>query len=71
MAVEITSRPVQVRPLTGSSAATRELAATVQNLITRHAARYFVGGGPFDVPGQRARTAGPGRAGPGCGRWPG
>jgi signal transduction histidine kinase len=55
VAVEITSRPVQVRPLTGDSAATRELAATVQDLITRHAARYYVGGGPFDVP----RTSGP------------
>ncbi len=60
VAVEITSRPVQVRPLTGDSAATRELAATVQNLITRHAARYFVGGGPFDVP----RTSGPRTSGP-------
>jgi signal transduction histidine kinase len=55
VAVEITSRPVQVRPLTGNSAATRELAAMVQNLITRHAARYHVGGGPFDVP----RASGP------------
>jgi two-component system OmpR family sensor kinase len=55
VAVEITSRPVQVRPLTSDSAATRELAATVRNLISRHAARYYVGGGPFDVP----RTSGP------------
>ncbi|MGH3068960.1 MAG: HAMP domain-containing protein, partial [Streptosporangiaceae bacterium] len=50
VAVEITSRPAQVRPLTGSSAATRELTATVQNLITRHVARYYVDGRPFDVP---------------------
>ena len=50
-AVEITARPVQVRPLTGDSAATRELAASVQNLITRHMARYYLGARPFDVPG--------------------
>jgi signal transduction histidine kinase len=51
-AVEITSRPVQVRSLTGDSAATRELAEAVQNLITRRTVRYYVGGGrPFDVPG--------------------
>jgi signal transduction histidine kinase len=50
-AVEITSRPVQVRSLTGGSTASRELAAAVQNLITRRAARYYIGGRPFDVPG--------------------
>jgi signal transduction histidine kinase len=54
-AVEIISRPVQVRPLTSDSAATRELAATVQNLITRRVARHYIGGRPFDVPG----TTGP------------
>jgi two-component system OmpR family sensor kinase len=53
-AVEITSRPVQVRSLTGDSAATSELAAAVQNLITRRTARYYVGGRPFDVPGTTA-----------------
>ena len=55
VAVEITYLPVQVRPLTGNSAAGRELTATVQNLITRHVARYYVDGQPFDVP----RTTGP------------
>ena len=50
-AVEITSRPVQVRPLTGDSAATRELATTVQHLITRRVARFYLSGRPFDVPG--------------------
>jgi signal transduction histidine kinase len=50
-AVEISSRPVQVRPLTGDSAATRELAVTVQNLITRRVARHYIGGRPFGVPG--------------------
>ena len=66
VAVEITYLPVQVRPLTGSSAATRELAAAVENLITRHVARYYIGGQPFAVP----RTTGP-QPGPGCARWPG
>jgi signal transduction histidine kinase len=55
VAVEITYLPVQVRPLTGNSAASRELTATAQNLITRHVARYYVDGQPFDVP----RTSGP------------
>jgi two-component system OmpR family sensor kinase len=55
VAVEITYRPVQVRPLTGNSAATSELATAVQNLITRHVARYYIGGQPFEVP----RTSGP------------
>jgi two-component system OmpR family sensor kinase len=59
-AVEISSRPVQVRPLTGDSAATRELAATVQNLITRRVARHYIGGRPFAVP----LTTGPGTTGP-------
>jgi two-component system OmpR family sensor kinase len=59
-AVEIRSRPVQVRPLTGDSAATRELAATVQNLITRRVARRYIGGRPFAVP----LTTGPGTTGP-------
>ena len=59
-AVEISSRPVQVRPLTGDSAATRELAATVQHLITRRVARYYIGGRPFAVP----LTTGPGTTGP-------
>ena len=56
VAVEITYFPVQVRPLTGSSAATSELAAAVANLITRHVARYYIGGQPFAVP----RTTGTG-----------
>jgi two-component system OmpR family sensor kinase len=55
VAVEITYLPVQVRPLTGDSAATRELTATAQNLITRHVARSYVGRQPFVVP----RTTGP------------
>jgi signal transduction histidine kinase len=55
VAVEISYRPVQVRPLTGNSAAARELAATVRNLMTRHLARYYVGRQPFQVP----PTAGP------------
>ena len=59
-AVEISSRPVQVRPLTGDSAATRELAATVQHLVTRRVAREYLGGRPFAVP----LTTGPAAAGP-------
>ena len=47
VAVEITDFPVQVRPLTSNTAATRELAATVQNLLTQHVARYYVNGQPF------------------------
>ena len=50
VAVEITYLPVQVRPLTGNSAATQELAATVESLISRHVARYYIGGQPFEVP---------------------
>ena len=60
VAVEITSRPVQVRPLTGNSAATRELGAAVQNLIARRVARYYVGDQPFAVP----LTTGPRTGGP-------
>jgi len=67
-AVEISSRPVQVRPLTGDSAATRELAATVQHLITRRVARYYIGGRPFDVPARRGQAARGGPADPGPGQ---
>jgi signal transduction histidine kinase len=59
VAVEITGFPVQVRRLTSDTAATRELAATVQNLLTRHVARYYVHGQPFTVPlAGGPRTAG-------------
>ncbi len=51
VAVKITGLPVQVQPLTGSSAASRELTSAVQSLITRRLARYYLGGRPFDVPG--------------------
>ena len=51
VAVKIAGLPVQVQPLTGSSAASRELTSAVQNLITRRLARYYLGGRPFDVPG--------------------
>ena len=50
VAVEITGFPVQVRPLTSNTAATRELAAAVQDLLTRHVARFYVHGQPFTVP---------------------
>jgi two-component system, OmpR family, sensor kinase len=60
VAVEITYLPVQIRPLTGNSAGTRELATTVQNLISRRVARYYIGGQPFAVP----PAPGPGTAGP-------
>jgi HAMP domain-containing protein len=60
VAVEITYLPVQVRPLTGNSAGTRELATTVENLISRHVARYYIGGQPFAVP----PTTGPPTTGP-------
>ncbi|HUY51639.1 MAG TPA: HAMP domain-containing sensor histidine kinase [Streptosporangiaceae bacterium] len=49
VAVEVTIFPVQVRPLTGNSAATRELTAAVDNLIARHTARDHVDGQPFAV----------------------
>ena len=60
VAVEITYLPVQVRPLTASSAATSELAAAAANLITRHVARYYIGGQPFAVP----PATGPAATGP-------
>jgi two-component system OmpR family sensor kinase len=50
---------VQIRPLTSNTAATRELAATVQHLLTQHVARYYVRGQPFTVP----LTTGPRTAG--------
>jgi signal transduction histidine kinase len=65
VAVEITYFPVQVRPLTGSSGATVELAAAAANLITRHVARYYIGGQPFAVPPTTGPpTTGPRTAGP-------
>src|SRR5258707_8880636 len=77
VAVEITSFPVRIRSLTGSSAAARELVTAVQNLVTRHIARGYVNGQPFEVPrtagGPRLRAVAPvvrapanggGRAGP-------
>ena len=60
VAVEITYLPVQVRPLTSNSAATQELAATVEKLISRHVARYYIGSQPFAVP----PTTGPLTTGP-------
>jgi two-component system OmpR family sensor kinase len=59
VAVEITDFPVQIRPLTSNTAATRELAATVQHLLTQHVARYYVRDQPFTVP----LTTGPRTAG--------
>jgi len=60
VAVEVTYLPVQVRPLTGNSAATQELAATVEDLISRHVARYYIGSQPFAVPPAAGpRTTGP------------
>jgi signal transduction histidine kinase len=59
VAVEITGFPVQVRPLTSNTAATRELAAAMQSLLTRHVARYYVHDQPFTVP----LTTGPRTAG--------
>ena len=62
VAVEVTLFPVAVRPLTGTGAATEELAAAVQNLIATHTARHYVGSGPFAVPrshgGPRLRAVG-------------
>ncbi len=60
VAVEITPFPVRIRPLTSNSAATRELAAAAASLITRHLARDYVDGQPFDL----TRAAGPGTSGP-------
>ena len=71
-AVEITFPPLDVQPLTGSTAATQELAAAVRQIVASHHVRDYVGGPPFDVPhssGPRlravARLARPGGAGPG------
>ena len=65
VAVEVTYLPVQVRPLTGNSAATQELATTVENLISRHVARYYIGGQPFAVPPTTVPpTTGPPTTGP-------
>ncbi len=60
VAVEITTLPLQVRPLTSNSAATQELTATVQNLLSRHVARRYVDDQPFTVPS----ATGPGTSGP-------
>ena len=74
VAVEITYLPFQVRPLTGNSAATQELAATVEDLISRHVARYYIGSQPFAVPPgdgaphDRAPAARGGPADPGPGQ---
>jgi two-component system OmpR family sensor kinase len=60
VAVEITTLPLQVRPLTSNSAATQELTAAVQNLLSRHVARRYVDDQPFTVP----PATGPGTSGP-------
>ena len=49
-AVEITFPPVAVRPLTGDSPATQELAAAVQQMIVTHTLRAYAGHGVFPVP---------------------
>jgi hypothetical protein len=59
VAVEVSLLPLTVRPLTGNSAAARELTTAVQDLIATHTARRYVGGRPFAVP-DRPR-AGPAR----------
>jgi two-component system, OmpR family, sensor kinase len=61
VAVEVTLFPVTVQPLTGSNAATGELAAAVRSMIATHTARHYIGGGPFPVPqagGPRLRAVG-------------
>jgi signal transduction histidine kinase len=55
VAVEVSLVPFTVHPLTGNSAATRELTTAVQDLIATRTARNYVGGRPFAVP----RSAGP------------
>ncbi len=60
VAVEITTLPLQVRPLTSNSAATQELTATVQDLLSRHVARRYIDDQPFTVPS----ATGPGTSGP-------
>jgi two-component system OmpR family sensor kinase len=54
VAVEVTLFPVTVRPLTPSSAATRELAAAVDQMIVTHTARPKIDAPPFTIrrPGQ-------------------
>jgi signal transduction histidine kinase len=62
VAVEVTFPPVTVQPLTGTGAATEELAAAVRSMIATHSARHFLGGHPFGVPamdgGPRLRAVG-------------
>ena len=62
VAVEVTFPPVAVQPLTGTGAATQELAAAVRSMIATHSARHFLGGHPFGVPamngGPRLRAVG-------------
>jgi len=62
VAVEVTFPPVAVQPLTGTSAATEELADAVRSMIATHSARHFLGGHPFGVPqmdgGPRLRAVG-------------
>jgi signal transduction histidine kinase len=48
-AVEVTLFPLTVRPLTGSTAATRELMAAVDKLIATRTARARIGALPFTV----------------------
>jgi two-component system OmpR family sensor kinase len=49
-AVEITFPPLDIQPLSGSNAATQELAAAVRQIAAAHHVRDYVGGPPFDVP---------------------
>ena len=62
VAVEVTFPPVTVQPLTGTGAATEELAAAVRSMIATRSARHFLGGHPFGVPamngGPRLRAVG-------------
>jgi signal transduction histidine kinase len=62
VAVEVTFPPPAVQPLTGTGAATEELAAAVRSMIATHSARHFLGDHPFGVPrmdgGPRLRAVG-------------
>ena len=62
VAVEVTFPPLAVQPLTGTGAATEELADAVRSMIASHSARHFLGDHPFGVPrmdgGPRLRAVG-------------
>ena len=63
VAVEVTRFPVKVLPLTGSNAATKELADSVGQLIAARTLARYIDDTPFAVPGTSPRLRAVGRYG--------